>query len=130
MVVRLAIAADVLRIVDWIEALTAAIDGPVPVDRSYTAASVMRLIASPDGFVAVSDGGFIAGVMQPTIINPAPVARELGWFAADGSGRALLTAFEGWAAERGAVLVQLSTGAEGPDLSRLGYRIAERAWVK
>ena len=30
----------------------------------------------------------------------------------------------------GAALVQLSTGSGGPDLSRLGYRQAEVAWVR
>lgn len=128
--VRLAAVSDVLTIVDYVEKLRAAVDGPVPVDRSWTASTVARLIASPDGFVAVSDGGFIAGCLQATVINPHPIAAEVGWFSSDRSGLALLRAFETWATERGALLVQLSTGAEGLDLSRLGYRLTERAWIK
>ena len=128
--VRLATASDVLRIVSWIEELRDAVNGPIPVDRVHTASTVARLIASPDGFVAVSDGGFIAGCLQATVINPHPIAAEVGWFSSDRSGLALLQAFEKWAAERGALLVQLSTGAEGLDLSRLGYRLTERAWIK
>ena len=57
-----ATAADVIRIVDMIERLRAAVDGPVPVDRAYTAATVARLIEADDGLVLVSAGGFIAGL--------------------------------------------------------------------
>lgn len=113
-----------------IEALRAAVGGPVPVDRAHTAATVARLLASPDALVLVSGGGFIAGALVPTIINPAPLAQELGWFAADGSGMRLLRRFEAWARDRGAFWVNLSTGVTGPDLARLGYCRAEQAWVR
>ena len=129
-VIRKADAGDVLQVVDLIEDLRAAVNGPIPVDRAWTARTVACLIADPDSAVWVSAGGFIAGALRPTIINPAPIASEMGWFARDGSGLRLLRVFEAWARERGAVLVQLSTGAEGLDLSRLGYRLTERAWVK
>lgn len=128
--VRLAGAQDVLRVVEMIEDLRAAVQGPIPVDRAWTARTVAALIASDDGAVWITDGGFIAGVIEPTIISPAPVAKEMGWYSRDRSGLLLLRAFEGWARARGATLIQLSTGAEGLDLSRFGYRIAERAWVK
>ena len=128
--VRLAGAQDVLRVVEMIEDLRAAVQGPIPVDRAWTARTVAGLIASDDGAVWITDGGFIAGVIEPTIISPAPVAKEMGWYSRDRSGLLLLRAFEGWARARGATLIQLSTGAEGLDLSSFGYRIAERAWVK
>lgn len=128
--VRLAGAQDVLRVVEMIEDLRAAVQGPIPVDRAWTARTVAGLIASDDGAVWITDGGFIAGVIEPTIISPAPVAKEMGWYSRDRSGLLLLRAFEGWARMRGATLIQLSTGSEGLDLSRFGYRIAERAWVK
>lgn len=127
--VRMAEDTDVLGIVDMIEGLRAAVGGAVPVDRAWAARTVAKLIASPDGFVAVTKGGFIAGVVEPTIISPALVAKELGWFSRDRSGIALLRAFEAWATDRGAGLVQLSTGPDGLDLTRLGYRRAELAWV-
>lgn len=128
--VRPAVAADVLRIVSMVEALREAVNGPVPVDRSWTAGTVARLIARDDAGVWVTDGGFIAGSLQPTIINPALVAMEHGWFARDRSGLVLLRTFEDWARKKGATLVQLSTGPTGMDLTRLGYRRAEQAWVK
>lgn len=128
--IRRATGSDALPIVGMIERLRAAVDGPIPVDRAHTAAVVASLIADPDALVLVSGAGFIAGRLTPTIINPAPIASELGWWAADGSGLRLLRSFERWAAERGTSLVQLSTGAAGPDLSRLGYQRAEQAWVR
>lgn len=128
--IRLAGANDILPIVDMIEDLRAAVGGPVPVDRSWTAGILAKLITSPDAAVWVSGGGFIAGSLQPTVISPALIAMEHGWWARDGSGLRLLRAFEAWAHERGALLTQLSTGPTGLDLTRLGYRLAERAWVK
>lgn len=128
--IRWATQADVLRIVDMVERLRAAVDGPVAVNRGWTAAQVARLIAGPDSAVWVSSAGFLAGALVPTIISPDPVAQELGWWAEDGSGLWLLRRFEAWARDRGASLVQMSTGASGPDLSRLGYRRAELAWVR
>ena len=128
--IREATAYDVLRIVDMVEALRLAVGGPVAVNRPHTARTVAGLMASPDGCVWVSDNGFIAGALTQTIISPAPLAQELGWYAADGTGLRLLRRFETWAQERGAVLIQLSTGPTGPDLTRLGYWRAETAWVR
>ena len=129
-VVTRATCADVLRIVDMVEALREAVGGPVPVDRAWTAQTLAALCTGPDSAVWVSAGGFIAGSLQPTVISPQLIAMEHGWFAVDGSGLRLLRAFEAWARERGATMVQLSTGPSGLDLSRLGYRLVERAWVK
>lgn len=128
--IREAKESDVMQIVDWVEDLRAAVDGMMPVSRPWTAAMVAGLIQSPDASVFVSAGGFIAGSMQPTIINPARCAMEHGWFARDRSGMRLLRAFEEWAAGQGAVMVKMSTGAVGPDLGRLGYTMTEQNWVK
>lgn len=130
MAIRPATAGDVLRIVDMVEALRLAVGGPIPVDRPHTAQTVAGLLASPYGAVWVSDGGFIAGVLTQTIISPVPICQELGWFATDGTGLRLLRRLETWAQERGAALIQLSTGPSGPDLARLGYSRAETAWVR
>ena len=128
--IREATTDDVLRIVDMVEALRLAVGGPVSVNRPHTARPVAGLMASPDGCVWVSGNGFTAGAMTQTIISPAPRAQELGWYATDGTGLRLLRRFEAWARERGAVLIQLSTGPTGPDLTRLGYWRAEQAWVR
>lgn len=128
--IRLATEADVLQIVDWIEDLRAAVDGLMPVSRPWTAQVVAGLIQNPDALVLVSDGGFLAGSMQPTVISPDRVAMEHGWYATDGSGLRLLRRFERWAINQGAVMVRMSTGMKGPDLARLGYTATEMNWVK
>lgn len=128
--VRLAHAGDIMTIVGMVEELREAVDGLVPVSRPYTAQVLAGLISDPRGVVFVSDGGFVAGSVQPLIINPVMVAMEHGWFARDRSGLALLRAFETWAADQGAEMVKLSTGASGPDLGRIGYTMTEQNWVR
>lgn len=131
--VRVAVEGDVPRIIDMIEALVAAVDGPVSPNRYSLRHTLLTMIASPMACVFVTDGGFIAGTLAPTIIGPDRFAHEFGWYASDRSGLALLTAFEAWAKENDA-RVRLSTGANAPDrlrdmLTRRGYRAAELAWV-
>lgn len=128
--VRLATISDVMHVVDMVEGLRQAVSGPLAVDRQWTAQTTARLISHASGSVWVSQGGFIAACLTPTVVSPLPIAQEVGWWATDGTGIRLLRAFEKWADAQGAVLKQVSTAPEGLDLSRLGYRKAELAWVK
>lgn len=132
--IRIATLDDVMMAVDWVEYLCRAVDGQMAVNRPWTANVVANLIQSPEALVLISGnadrGGMLAASLQPTVINPAKVAMEHAWVANDRSGLRLLRAFEGWAAERGAVMVKMSTGAAGPDLGRLGYTMTEQNWVK
>ena len=128
--IREATPDDVIRIVDMVEALRLAVGGPVAVDRPWTARTVAALLKSPDGAVWVSGGGFLAASIQRSIISPVPMAVEHGWWASDGSGLRLLRIYEAWAKDKGAALITLSTGPNGPDLTRLGYRKTETAWVR
>jgi hypothetical protein len=121
---------DIPRIVDMVECLRSAINGPIAVDRGWTGAQIARLIANPMSCVFVTARGFIAGSVVSTVISPQLIATEHGWYAADGSGLRLLRAYEAWALGCGASVVQVSTGPAGLDLTRLGYRAAEMAWVK
>ena len=136
MAVRLAVAADIPRIVNMVCALRNAIGGPVVPEPVKVAETVMILMGAPSGIVLVSDGGFIAGSISSTIISNERFAHELGWFATDNSGLQLLRSFEVWADSRGA-RVRLSTAPEGlvpprlrKALQRRGYRPYETAWVK
>jgi hypothetical protein len=127
---RPAVGDDIPHVTDMIEALTKAVKGPLAVDRAWVGAQLARLIASDDGCVLVTRAGFIAGSVQPTLINVALIAIEHGWWAADGMGVRLLRGYERWASAKGAVAVHLSGMAGGVDLGRLGYRAAEQAWVR
>lgn len=126
--------ADVSHVVRLVMALRAAVSGPQEVDPSHTGAQVLRLMQSPSGVVYVSTGGFIAGEVAATIINPAPVAIEHGWFATDQSGLRLLSAFEAWAEKMGCTGIKMSTGAThsaaATILERRGYQPAELAWFR
>jgi hypothetical protein len=46
--------------------------------------------------VFISEGGFIAGMVQPCLFNRYFTGYELCWFARDGSGLKLLDALRGW----------------------------------
>ena len=130
--IRPATSADIPRILDLIEALAAAVDGPQRVCRIRAGETLAGLIADPRGVVLVSGGGFNAGCNTQTVISPDPVAVELGWFARDRSGLRLLRAFEAWASGQGAVLIKMSCngGVAQRILERSGYRAAETAMVK
>ncbi|WP_312532060.1 hypothetical protein, partial [Paracoccus sp. (in: a-proteobacteria)] len=89
-VVREAGGDDIPRIIDMIEDLRAAVAGPITVDRIWTAKTIAGLMTDPRGAVWVSSGGFIAGSLRPTVISPALIACEHGWWASDGTGLRLL----------------------------------------
>lgn len=129
---RLATATDIPRVIDMIERLAASVDGPQRVCRLRTGETLAGLIASTDGVVLVSGRGFIAGQIGRTVINPDPIAYELGWYAEDRSGLRLLRRFETWAREHGATLIKMSCkgGSAQRILARSGYRVAEIQMVK
>ena len=130
--IRPAVEADIPRIIDMVERLAEAVSGPQTPCRKKTGQTIAGLIHSPDGSVWLSGGGFIAGCITQTIISPNPVAIELGWWASDRSGLALLRTFERWAHERGATLIKLTCNG-GPAqaiLERSGYRVAEIQMVR
>ncbi len=130
--IRPATVADIPAIIDMIERLVRSVDGPQRVCRIRTGETLAGLIHDPRGVVLVSDRGFIAGTITQTVISPDPVAVELGWYAEDRSGLALLRAFEAWSEDQGVTLVKMSCngGAAKRILDRAGYRMAEMAMVK
>lgn len=125
---RPATACDIPRITDLVERLIEVSGIPQVVDRAHTQAVLMSFIQRRDALVLVTAGGFLAASIERSVVSPEPIACEHGWFATDRSGLRLLRAFEAWAKLHGA-RVRLSTGIAGPDLSRLGYRAIEMAWV-
>ncbi|MEX3315675.1 hypothetical protein [Sulfitobacter sp. PS-8MA] len=124
--------SDIPRCIDQIERLTEAIGGPQAVCRLTAGQTLAGLIASPDGAVFTSGGGFIAAQMGQTTINPERIAVEHGWFAEDRSGLRLLRQFERWSSEGGASLMKVSCkgGAAQRILERRGYAVAEVQMVK
>lgn len=108
--------------------------GDLAFDEPGVTAVVAKVLET--GAIFVSERGMIGGVLLPLWFSPARrTAVEMFWWAEDGQGQALRGAFEGWAAENGA-LVQLSVltneHADRLDahLVRHGYRRGETSYVK
>lgn len=99
--------------------------------------SLAGVLVSDGGVFINSDGGFVAGTIQPLLFSTNTlVAVELAWFAPNGGGRELREAFEEWARSRGVALIQLCLlGDDNFDKNhenmRLnGYALAELQYVK
>jgi GNAT superfamily N-acetyltransferase len=96
-------------------------------DRSFPevlADSAVRLLVAADGGPAVV--GYLLGFRHLTFFAGGPV----GWVEeilvlpscrGTGTGRALMDAFESWAAERGCSMVALATRRAAPFYQALGY---------
>lgn len=132
---RAVTGADISHVVAKSQELRAAVNGPQEIDAAHLGGVVARLMQIPSGVVLVSPGGFIAGEVGCTPINPELIAFELGWFASDRSGISLLNAFEAWARAQGCGdRVKYSTapdpGLAGKILTRRGCKPAELAWFR
>jgi hypothetical protein len=127
---RAARVDDIPRLIDLVGRLVARAGIPQQMDAGRVREVLEGMLASPaTAAVWVTEAGFLAATLERTVISHEPIAVEHGWYAEDGRGMELLAALELWADCHGA-RVRLSTGAVGPDLSRLGYRLVEKAWVK
>lgn len=127
--------ADISHVVRCVIDLRKAINGPIEVDTAWTGSHVARLIQSPAAVVYVTSGGFIAGELSQTVINPSVIAIEQGWYASDKTGIMLLSAFEKWASDMGAMGIKMSTSQDentmaGRILKKRGYKPAELMWFK
>lgn len=105
---------------------------PVPFDPQAMSEVCANLIP---GGVFVSGAGMIGGVIAPALCAPSwRMAVELFWWAEDGKGLALLSAFEAWARENGANEVRMTTleSCKGAAriLARRGYGLTETSFSK
>jgi len=105
-----------------------------PVAFSGLAAGLM---GRDDAALFISGGGMIGGVLAPSYAAPGHVmAVEMFWWSEDGEGKALLAAFEGWAASKGAGEVRMTAlsglrgKAVGRALERAGYKPVETSYGK
>lgn len=96
-----------------------------------------RLIHDENCVVFHTDNGFIAGMLSPLLFNPKIiVASELAWYAPTGGGRELREAFEEWARDNGANIVQCVAlandnmqGLHG-NYKNGGYSLVELTYIK
>ena len=114
-----------------VAALAAALAQSFPFSPAAFAASYPALLAPPDACLLVADTGaaltgYLLGFRHLTFFAGGPV----GWVEevlvteagrGQGTGRALMAAFEAWAADHGCALVALATRRAAPFYRALGY---------
>lgn len=106
----------------------------VPLDLAAFEAFAGQMIEH--GAIFLADDGIIGGCLYPFYFNPSVVmAAELFWYSPT-NGRALRTAFEDWAKEKGCVAITCSGLANEREATirrlygRAGYEATEVAFVK
>jgi GNAT superfamily N-acetyltransferase len=126
-VIRAAVPADQGQVA----ALAAALAQSFPFSPAAFAASYPALLAAPGACLLVADtgaglAGYLLGFAHLTFFAGGPV----GWVEeilvteggrGQGTGRALMAAFEAWAADHGCALVALATRRAAPFYRALGY---------
>lgn len=111
--------------------LVRAFPTPTPPDADAFARALRAKLDDPSSYLGVAERegtlvGYVAGYAHPTFYaggNTAWVDELLvdDSFRGQGIGRALMDAFEAWAAGLGCTLVSLATRGAGPFYQRLGY---------
>ena len=128
--IRAAVPADESQVA----ALAAALAQSFPFSPAAFAASYPALLAAPDACLLVADtadtgaglAGYLLGFRHLTFFANGPV----GWVEeilvteagrGQGTGRALMAAFEAWAVDHGCALAALATRRAAPFYRALGY---------
>lgn len=93
-------------------------------DPVATSETIRAFIGGAGRTLLTTQGGYLAGLIQPIGFSCSrTLALEYAWFAQDGSGMALLAAFERWAKRMGAFAVVVSEQGGAGRLSMvLGQR--------
>jgi hypothetical protein len=108
-------------------------------DAIFDSAAVRDLATALvlQGGVFLTDSGFIAGTIVSLPFSPnVRVATELAWYAPNGGGRELRSAFEQWGRDMGATLVQFSALADDKvdmvhdNMIKNGFNLAELQYLK
>lgn len=103
-----AVPADLPDILTMMQRFHALNGPPWALDLDAASLTILGLMDSPQGFVAVG-GGFIAGVIQANPIAPDwLIAKEFLWWSEGREGMRLLRAFRSWAEAQGASEIQMS----------------------
>lgn len=118
--------SDIPHIVEMGRRFHAHVSPRWPLDGDKLADVLAELIETQ--FVAVTSGGFIAGVCSQHPISDWTVAKEFLWWAEDGSGAKLRAAFREWAQLKRADEIQWSC-PPGAKAERLYRRTAQQTEI-
>jgi hypothetical protein len=132
--IRAAAPGDLPQLLEWGREFHAMSGMAAPFDPDAVSRLLLRMMESPDAVILMTERGGIGGFLMPAWTAPDwLIAVETFWFAG-GDGRALLTAFESWAAQSGAREVRMTTLAAERRaeavMSRRGYAAAEISWTR
>lgn len=105
-----------------------------PRDMAAVEAVLRRLLTADDGVLLVTDHGAIGGMLSPMWCAPdVKIALELFWWA-DSGGLSLMRAFQTWAKDRGADMIQVAMIVGRKDVStiydRMGFMPVELSFVR
>ena len=136
MIVRPATEDDLPRLMGYAEEFLSyhPVTSLFPRDLDAVEVALRRMIHDPNSVLLVHDRGAIGGFITPMWCSPGVlVATELFWWA-EGSGLSLMRAFEDWARECGADIVQMLMIMGRRDVSfvydRAGYSPVELSYVR
>lgn len=136
MVIRYATVEDIPRLVELARKEHGISDlSHIAFSEAATADTVAAFIRGHGRTLLMSDGGYLAGMVQPIGFSPRLVAMEYAWFAEDGMGMALLRRFELWARNMGAAQLVVHNYTNDrrmtlPLVRRGGYTTMGTALVK
>jgi len=106
-------------------------------DRASATEFLTRAVASPDMDVLMTDGGHLIATLYSLPFNKSVrIASEINFYAEDGAGADLLSAFEQWARDKGAVVCDIATmhGYRHEAIDRLyrrmGFSATEHHYIK
>lgn len=134
--VRPATVDDLPRLMGWAEKFLAyhPLTAQFPHDMLAVETMLRRMIEGEDAALLMHERGAIGGIIAPLWCSPdVRVANELFWWSEAG-GRSLMRAFEAWAAEHGAHVVNMVMIMGRRDVStiydRAGYTPLELSFVR
>lgn len=134
--IRPATEEDLPRLMEYADSFLSyhPITSLFPRDKTAVEAMLRKLMEGGNGVLLIHDQGAIGGYIAPMWCAPSvTVATELFWWA-DAQGRSLMKAFEEWARERGATMIQMLLIVGRKDVSaiydRAGYAPVELSYVR
>lgn len=130
---RAATPNDIPDIVEMLRRFHAASGEPFEFDPLASETSLRGMIEA--GGVFRTAAGAIGGIVSPSWASRSWIcAVELFWWAEDGRGVSLLSAFERWAKSQGANEIRMTTLETLPAARRImrrrGYSVAETSYRK
>lgn len=134
--VRPATVEDLPRLLGWAGEFLAyhPLTSQFPHDLLAIETMLRRLIEGEDAALLMHERGAIGGIIAPMWCSPdVRVANELFWWS-EGNGMSLMKAFEAWAGEHGAQVVNMVMIVGKRDVSpiydRAGYTPVELSYVR